>query len=117
MRLILNWLLSAVGLMIAAYVIPGFQVRDFVSAMIAAVVIGLANATIGLLLKILTFPLTLLTFGLFWFVINALMLILASEFVSGFSVSGLVPAFFGAILLSVVIFILRGLSRSLFEKD
>jgi putative membrane protein len=117
MRLILNWLLSAVGLMIAAYVIPGFQVRDFVSAMIAAVVIGLANATIGLLLKILTFPLTLLTFGLFWFVINALMLILASEFVSGFSVSGLVPAFFGAILLSVVNFILRGLSRSLFEKD
>jgi len=103
--------------MIAAYVIPGFQVRDFVSAMIAAVVIGLANATIGLLLKILTFPLTLLTFGLFWFVINALMLILASEFVPGFNISGLVPAFFGAILLSVVNFILRGLSRSLLEKD
>jgi len=117
MRLILNWLLSAISLMIAAYVIPGFQVRDFVSAMIAAVVIGLANATIGLLLKILTFPLTLLTFGLFWFVINALMLILASEFVPGFNISGLVPAFFGAILLSVVNFILRGLSRSLLEKD
>jgi len=117
MRLILNWLLSAISLMIAAYVIPGFQVRDFVSAMIAAVVIGLANATIGLLLKILTFPLTLLTFGLFWFVINALMLILASEFVPGFSISGLVPAFFGAILLSVVNFILRGLSRSVLERD
>ena len=117
MRLILNWFLSAVSLMIAAYLIPGFQVRDFVSAMIAAVVIGLANATIGLLLKILTFPLTLLTFGLFWFVINALMLILASEFVSGFTVNGLVPAFFGAILLSVVNFILRGLSRSVLERD
>jgi putative membrane protein len=117
MRLIVNWLLSALSLMIAAYVIPGFEVRDFVSAMIAAVVIGLANATIGLLLKILTFPLTLLTFGLFWFVINALMLELASMFVSGFNVRGLVPAFFGAILLSVVNLILRSLSRNLLERD
>jgi len=117
MRLIVNWLLSALSLMIAAYVIPGFEVSDFTSAMIAALVIGLANATIGLLLKILTFPLTLLTFGLFWFVINALILILASEFVPGFNVRRLVPAFFGAILLSVVNLILRSVSRSLLERD
>ena len=117
MKLIVNWLLSALSLMIAAYVIPGFEVSDFGSAMIAALVIGLANATIGLLLKILTFPLTLLTFGLFWFVINALILILASEFVPGFNIRGLVPAFFGAILLSVVNLILRSVSRSLLERD
>jgi putative membrane protein len=72
------------------------------AALIAALAIGLINATLGLLIKILTFPLTLLTLGLFWFVINALMLELAAALVPGFQVRGFEAAFLGAILLSVV---------------
>jgi putative membrane protein len=82
--------------------VPGISVSGPTAALIAALVIGLINATLGLLLKILTFPLTLLTLGLFWFVINALMLELAAAFVRGFYVRNFVAAFIGAIVLSVV---------------
>jgi len=107
--LLLQWLLSALSLMIVAHIIPGFAVRSFGGALVAALVIGLVNATIGLLLKILTFPLTLLTFGLFLLVINALMLQLASSLQSGFTVSGFWPAFFGAIVLAIVNALLKSL--------
>jgi len=73
-----------------------------VAALIAALVIGLVNATIGLLLKIITFPLAILTLGLFWFVINALMLELAAYLVPGFHVRDFKAALLGAILLSIV---------------
>src|SRR6266704_918425 len=99
---LVNWLLSAFSLMIVAHVIRGFDVTSFGTALIAAVVIGFVHATAGLLLKILTFPLTLVTLGVFWFVINALMLKLAAAFVPGFSIQGFLPAFFGAIVLSLV---------------
>src|SRR5713226_7344772 len=102
MRVIANWLLSALSLMIVAHVVRGFEVTGFGAALIAALVIGLVNATLGLFLKIVTFPLTLLSLGVFWFVINALMLKLAAAFVPGFSIQGFVPAFFGAIVLSLV---------------
>ena len=102
LKLILNWLLSAVSLMIVAHVIRGFEIAGFEAALIAAVVIGFVNATLGALLKLVTFPLTIVTFGVFWFVINALMLKLAAVFVSGFTIQGLLPAFFGAIVLSAV---------------
>jgi putative membrane protein len=68
---------------IVAHVVPGISVSGPVAALIAALVIGFINATLGLLLKIITFPLTILTLGLFWFVINALMLELAAAFVGG----------------------------------
>jgi len=87
--------------------VPGFVVRGFGTALIAAVVIGLVNATIGLALKILTFPLTILTLGIFWLIINALMLMLASAFVPGFKVQGFLPAFLGAIVLSLVNMVLH----------
>ena len=102
MKLILNWVLSACSLMIVAYVVRGFVVSSFTSAMIAAVVVGLANATLGFILKVVTFPLTLITFGIFWIVINALMLELAAFFVPGFQIRGFIPAFIGAIVLSIV---------------
>ena len=70
MRLLLNWVLSALAVWIVSHVVPGISVNSPVTALIAALVIGLVNATIGMLLKILTFPLTILTLGLFWFVIN-----------------------------------------------
>jgi putative membrane protein len=107
--LLLHWLISAVSLLIVAYIIPGIEVRGFATALIAAIVIGLVNATLGFILKIVTLPLTLLTFGLFLLVINALMLQLASYLVPGFFVSGFWSAFFGAIVLSLVSMVLRSL--------
>ena len=107
--LLLHWLISAVSLLIVAYIIPGIEVRGFGTALIAAIVIGLINATLGFVLKIITLPLTLLTLGLFWFVINALMLQLASVLVPGFYISGFWVAFFGAIVLSLVSLILHSL--------
>lgn len=109
MRLILHWLLSAVALLIVAHLIRGFELRGFGSALIAAVVIGLVNATLGLLLKIISLPLIVLTLGIFWFVINALMLMFASTFVPGFIVRGFWPAFWGAIVLSLVNMAFRAL--------
>jgi putative membrane protein len=91
MRLLLHWILSATALWIVAHFVPGIYVSGPKAALIAALVIGLINATLGLLLKILTFPLTILTLGLFWFVINALMLELAANFVNGFQVRGFIP--------------------------
>lgn len=102
MRLLLHWILSAVAVWIVAHLGLGISVSGPKAALIAAAVIGLINATIGLLLKIVTFPLTLVTLGLFWFVINALMLELASWLVSGFQVRNFFAAFIGAILLSLV---------------
>lgn len=107
--LIVTWLLSALSLMIVAYLIPGFSVSNFVSAVFGAVVIGLVNTTLGFILKVLTFPLTILTFGVFLLVINALMLQLAAAFVPGFTVQGFLPAFFGAVVLAVVNMTLQGL--------
>lgn len=110
MRLLLNWVLSALAVWIVAHVVPGFYVSGFTAALIAALVIGFINATIGLLLKILTFPLTLITLGLFWLVINALMLEFASALLSpGFQVHGFLAAFLGAILLSLVNMMLKWL--------
>jgi putative membrane protein len=112
MRLLLNWILSGLAVWIVAHVVPGIYVKGPLAALIAALVIGFINATIGALLKIITFPLTLLTLGLFWLVINALMLKLASALLApGFRVEGFVAAFVGAIVLSLVNMVLKWLVR------
>lgn len=107
MRLLLTWVLSAIAVWIVAQIVPGISLHGPVAALIAALVIGFINATIGLVLKVITFPLTLITLGLFWFVINALMLELASAIVPGFHVRGFGAAFVGAILLSLVNLLLK----------
>ena len=112
MRMILNWFLSALSLMIVAQVVRGFNVTGFKAALIAALVIGLVNATVGLFVKIVTFPLTLVSLGVFWFVINALMLELAAVFVPGFKIEGFIPAFFGAIVLSLVNLFLKAVTKA-----
>jgi len=110
MRLLLNWVLSALAVWIVAQLGIGISVRGFVAALVAALVIGFINATIGFVLKIVTFPLTLLTLGLFWFVVNALMLELASALLSpGFQVRGFLAAFVGAIVLSLVNLLLKAI--------
>ena len=109
MRLLVHWILSALAVWIVAHVVPGVAVRGAVAALIAALVIGFINATLGLFLKIITFPLTIVTFGLFWFIVNAAMLELASAIVPGFYVRSFWAAFLGAIALSLVNMLLRGL--------
>ena len=102
MRLLIHWVVSAVLLLVVAHLVPGFYVAGFTAALIAALVIGLVNATLGSFLKVITFPLTILTFGIFLIVINALMLMVASHFLRGFHVAGFTPAFWGAIALSLL---------------
>jgi putative membrane protein len=109
MGMLLNWVLSAVAVWIVSRVVPGIYVSGPVAALIAALAIGFINATLGVVLKILTFPLTLVTLGLFWLVINALMLEFASALVPGFQVHGFLAAFLGAIVLSLVNMILKWL--------
>lgn len=116
-NILINWLLSALSLMIVAHVIRGFDVTSFGTALIAAVVIGLVNATVGLFFKILTFPLTLVSLGVFWFVINALMLKLAAAFVPGFTIQGFLQAFFGAIVLSLVNVFLKAITGRYFSDS
>ena len=113
---IVNWILSALSLTIVAHVIRGFDIAGAGSALLAAVVIGLVNATVGLFLKVVTFPLTLISLGVFWFVINALMLKLASVFVPGFRIQGFLPAFFGSIVLSLVNLCLKVIASGLKKR-
>ena len=111
MRLLVHWILSALSLMLVAHFVPGFYVKDFLYAMLAAVVIGLINATLGVVLKVLTFPLSIVTLGLFLLVINALMLKLAAAVVPGFEVRGFLPALWGALLLAILGMIIHRLLR------
>ncbi|HEY0565997.1 MAG TPA: phage holin family protein [Terriglobales bacterium] len=107
MRWLIRLLLNAIALLIVSRFIAGFYVSNFLSAIIAAVVISIINATVGAFLKLVTFPLTILTLGIFWWVINALMLMLASLFVPGFRLSGFTAALLGAIVLALVNLVLR----------
>jgi len=102
MGMLIHWVLTAVAIWIVSRLVPGFSVNGPVAALIAAVVIGFVNATIGLFLKIVTFPLTIVTLGLFWLIINAVMIKLASAIVPGFRVDTFGAAFWGAIVLSLV---------------
>ncbi len=106
---LLHWLLSGVALLVVSAILPGIQVSGFGAALIAALVIGLVSATIGLLLKLVLLPFIILSLGVVYFLINGLMLKLASEFVPGFRVNGCLPAVFGSILLTIVDYILNRL--------
>lgn len=109
LRLLVNWLISALALIVVAHVVPGFHVYGFTAALWAALVIGLVNATLGIFLKVITFPLTIVTLGIFWWIINALMLELATVFTPNFRIDGFFYAFLGAIVLALVQMLLRWL--------
>jgi len=113
LHFLFTWLGTAVALLITASIVPGFIVKTFVVALIAAVVIGLVNAFVRPILRILAFPITLLTFGLFTFVLNALTLWLASALTPGygFEIKGFVPALFGSIVLAIVSSIINYILR------
>ena len=95
LKALLHWILNALAVWIVSHLVRGFEVSGFGSALIAALVIGLINATIGFFLKVVTFPLTVLTLGIFWLIINAIMLELASVFVPGFKILSFGAAFWG----------------------
>jgi len=102
LHLLINWLLSALALWLVSRIISGFYVKDYTTALIASVVITIVNTLLGWPLKILTFPLTVLTLGLFWLALNAILLMVASAFVPGFSIKGFGPAFFGSIVMTIL---------------
>ena len=112
MRLILLWVLNAVALLVVAYVLPSIHLASFGAALLAALLLGLVNSVLRPLLLLLTLPVTLLTLGLFIFVINGLMFWLAGSLIEGFVVGGFWPAMFGSLLYSVVSWALSGLLLS-----
>ena len=100
--LLLRWVINAAGLLLVAYLYPGVVVEGFLAALIAALVLGLVNAVIRPILVILTLPATILTLGLFIFVINALLFWFVAEIVHGFRVTGFGAALLGSILYSII---------------
>ena len=111
LMLLLQWLLSAIALLIVSEIVPGFHVRGLWPALIAALVIGFLNATVGFVLKVVTFPLSIVTLGIFLLVINGLMILLASAIVRGFDVRGFFPAFWGAIVLAILHMLIRWITK------
>jgi len=117
MKLILKWLLSAAALLFVAYLYSGVEVRSYSSALIAAAVIGLLNVIVRPVLVILTLPVTLITLGLFLFVINALMFWAASSLLgSGFQVHGFVAALIGSLIYSVLGMLIESAVGGLLSK-
>jgi putative membrane protein len=100
--LLARWIVNAAALLLVAYLYPGVSVEGFGAALVAALVLGLVNAVVRPLLVILTLPVTLLTLGLFIFVINALLFWFVAEIVHGFRVSGFGAALVGSILYSLI---------------
>ena len=101
MKIIIRWLLLAAALLLVAYLYPGVTISSFGSAMIAAFVLGLFNTLLRPILVLLTLPVTVVTLGLFLFVINALMFYFAASVLNGFHVSGFAAALIGSLIYSL----------------
>ncbi|MCA9373863.1 MAG: phage holin family protein [Candidatus Gracilibacteria bacterium] len=102
MQLLIIWLVTTVAVMIGAYIVPGVTVASFGAALVAAVVLGIINLVVKPLVTLLTLPVNILTLGLFTLVINALMIWLAANLVDGFTIEGFWPAFFMALIVSIL---------------
>lgn len=100
--IIINWILNALALIVVSAIVPGIQVDSFFNALAAALILGLVNVLVRPILLVISFPITVLTFGLFSFVINAVMLLLVSTIVRGFNVVDFRSALLGAIVLTVI---------------
>ena len=117
LKLIVRWLLLAAALLLVAYLYPGVTVASFGAAMIAALVLGLLNTVVRPLLVLLTLPVTLITLGLFLFVINALMFWAAAGVLSGFNVTGFAAALIGSLIYSVLGIVIESALQRLFSKQ
>lgn len=102
MHLLFRFIVNALALLAVAYIVPGFGVDGLYTALITALLLGLVNALIRPILVLLTLPITIVTLGLFLFVVNALMILLVSTVVKGFVVTGFVPALYAAVLLWLI---------------
>jgi putative membrane protein len=107
MRILINWFVTTVAILIAAYLLPGVAIRSLAAAIVAALVLGLINAVIKPVLMVLTLPLTILTLGLFTFVLNALLVLLTSAIVPGFYVRNFWWALLFSLVFSIVSFVLH----------
>ncbi len=117
MKIIVRWALLAAALLLVAYLYPGVKVAGFGAALIAAFVLGLLNTLVRPLLVLLTLPVTLLTLGLFLFVINALMFWAAATVLDGFNVTGFSAALIGSVLYSVCSIIIDAATERLFSRE
>lgn len=111
MMLLLRWLVNAATLLGIAYYVPGIRVSGLYSALFAALLLGLVNAVIRPVLIFLTLPVSILTLGLFTFVINAVLFWFVATIVKGFEVSGFWPAFYGALIMTVVSWIFGWITK------
>jgi putative membrane protein len=111
MRFILEILLTGLAVVLAAYLVPGVHVNGYVTAIIVGVLLAVANATIGFLLRILTFPINILTLGLMSFIITVLMVLLVDKLMTGFSTGGFFSAMIFALVLSIIKMVFGGLSN------
>ncbi|OFZ94948.1 MAG: hypothetical protein A2Z64_15220 [Betaproteobacteria bacterium RIFCSPLOWO2_02_67_12] len=109
MKLLLVWLINAISLIAVAYLMPSISVSSFAAALIAALVLGLMNTVIRPILVLLTLPVTIVTLGLFIFVINGLLFWFAGSFVQGFVVAGFWAGVFGAVIYSLISWLLSAL--------
>ena len=116
MKIVLRWLLLAAALLLVAHFYAGVQVVGFGTALIAALVIGLLNALLRPVLVLLTLPVTLLTLGLFLFVINALMFYAAASLLNGFGVTGFGAALIGSLLYSACSLVIDVAMEALFKR-
>jgi len=112
MSFLIQWVVSGLAVIIAAYLLPGVQIEGFLAALVTALILGLINAIIRPILILLTLPLNILTLGLFTFVINALLIMLAAVIVPGFAVQGFWWALLFGIVLAIVNFALGPLLKS-----
>ena len=117
MYLLLRWVLSAAALLLVPYVVPGIHLGGFAAALIVALALGLVNATIRPILILLTLPITMLTLGLFIFVINALMFLLVATFIKGFEVADFGAAFFGALTYMLANWVISWFLRELRQGE
>ena len=115
MKILLRWLLLAAALLLVAEIYPGVRLSGFGAAMIAALVLGLLNARVRPILVLLTLPVTVLTLGLFLFVINALMFYFAASLLDGFNVTGFVAALIGSLLYSLCGLVIDAAMERLFS--
>ena len=113
MRFIIEILLMGLAMLLGSYLVPGVHIDGFGTAIIAAILIALANATIGLVLRLLTFPINFLTLGLMSFIITVLMILLVDSMMTGFNTSG----FFAAAFLAIVVALIKAIFGSVAGSD
>jgi len=113
MRFIIEILLMGLAMLLGSYLVPGVHIDGFGTAIIAAILIALANATIGLVLRLLTFPINFLTLGLMSFIITVLMILLVDSMMTGFNTTG----FFAAAFLAIVVALIKAIFGSVAGTD